>query len=126
MNIKGFSTPIQNIEGKKSTQKTKTFESNKDRDPGSNQHFSQEDEQDKKFDRDEVEEAIKFMQNYSGIKDNNLTVSIQKINEVELVIIKDLSGKIVRRMQIIDLIHSVRALSKTSPDKRGGVFNKSA
>lgn len=120
MNIRSLTNPVGVIESVKpgETRAVRTEVSSEDRDADGKR---QEEEANKDpLTEDELKKALEYLENLSGLKANQLTIEIENSNEYRLILIKDRSGKTIRRMVEWEL----RSLLVTTDKKTGQIFDK--
>ncbi len=101
MNIKGVKSAIA-YDLIKIKEQQKKSEQTSDRDAnGQMPHGEQEK---KKFTEDDIKAAVEKMKNFEGIKSNNLSVRYEAVEDIYVVYVEDMTGKIVRRIPESDLV----------------------
>lgn len=124
MNIKSVANSIIQSEPVAKKSETKTFDASKDRDP--QQGNSGHSEQQESFTEEDVQKAKEYLMSHPGVKKNNLKVSLETQNEVKVFLVKDYTGKVVRKLNIVEAIHASRQSTKNTTDQRGGLLNKAS
>lgn len=79
-----------------------------------------EEQQRRKLSEAEIEDAVSYLRELPGIKDNNLTVRLETKNDITVVLIVDSLGKVVRRIPEIEL----GMLTANREKKSGHLFNR--
>ncbi|RYZ75400.1 MAG: hypothetical protein EOP05_07930 [Proteobacteria bacterium] len=69
---------------------------------------------------EEIADAIKHLQNLSGVKDNGLSVRAETTDGVTVVYIEDRDGKVIRRIPEADL----SLLTGNKERKSGNLLNR--
>jgi uncharacterized FlaG/YvyC family protein len=83
--------PKQKVDGNSRTVSTQDRDANgrqEQKEPEIKRHLSQE----------EFDEALKALEETSGIKSNNLTIRVEMKDDCRVVVIADSTGKVVRRL----------------------------
>lgn len=122
MNIKSVTNSIIQVEPVGKKQDVKTLDTSKDRDPGQGQ--SGEGFQDESYNEEDVQKALEYLKKHPGVKKNNFQVKLEEVNAVKLFIIRDYTGKVIRRLNILDAVHASRQATVDTEDQRGGLLNK--
>lgn len=122
MNIKNVLNSIVNIAGvstQKLDHKAKTEASGeKDTQLG----HGQEEASHHRMSDEEAREVLEYLKSLDGIKDNNLSVRLEKSEDRFVVFVEDSSGKVVRRMLEDELWALFKKRNKDS--KKGQILNK--
>lgn len=121
MNIKGLvNNVIPFAVKKKEEPKTQSaFDADNDKE-GNGQSSEEGDRRRRNLTPEEIADAIAFLQNMSGIKENGLTVRAENSDGVTVVFIEDRDGKVVRRIPEADL----SLLTGNKERKTGKLLNK--
>src|SRR4051812_39688613 len=101
MNIKSVASNLIPFEVKSA--RRKRAEASSDRDPNARQEGNQGQTPKRNLSDEEILAAIQFLKGLKGIKDNNLTVRLEKREGTVNVFIEDMSGKVVRRIPEAEL-----------------------
>jgi hypothetical protein len=84
---------------------------------GQGKHENQRD-----LSQEEREKIVAHVKTINGVKDNNLVVRLQQIEDKYFVFIEDPKGKVIRRINVQDLSHLL-----VDKDKgKGNIVNKAA
>jgi uncharacterized FlaG/YvyC family protein len=122
MNVKNIINSLVNIAGvstQKLDKKTKAEASGeKDTQLG----HGEEESSNHRMSEDEANEVLEYLRGLDGIKDNNLTVRLEKSEDRYVVYVEDSAGKIVRRIQETELWFLFKKRNKDS--KKGQILNK--
>lgn len=122
MNVKNIFNSLVNIAGvstQKLDKKTKTEASDeKDTQLG----YGEEEASNHRMSEEEAKEVLEHLRGLEGIKDNNLSVRLEKSEDRYVVYVEDSSGKIVRRIQETELWFLYKKRNKDS--KKGQILNK--
>lgn len=122
MNVKSIISSIANIAGisaQKLDKKTKTSASDeKDTQLG----YGEEESSNHRMSDDEAKQVLEYLENLDGIKDNNLSVRLEKSEDRFVVFVQDPTGKVVRRIQENELWYLFKKRNKDS--KKGQILNK--
>jgi uncharacterized FlaG/YvyC family protein len=122
MNVKSIISSIANIAGisaQKLDKKTKTSASDeKDTQLG----YGEEEASNHRMSDDEAKQALEYLENLDGIRDNNLSVRLEKSEDRFVVFVQDSAGKVVRRIQENELWYLFKKRNKDS--KKGQILNK--
>ncbi len=95
--------------------------SSEDRDP--NGRRGQDDEPDKNpLNEEEMKRAREYLDNLTGLKANGLTVELDASGDLQVFLIKDQDGHVVRRI----VEWEMRALLDSSDKKVGSIFDRAA
>lgn len=121
MNIKGLvNNVIPFAVKKKEEPKTQSaFDADNDKE-GNGQSSGEGDRRRRHLTPEEIADAIQFLQNMNGIKENGLSVRAETIDGVTVVYVEDRDGKIVRRIPEADL----SLLTGNKERKTGTLLNK--
>lgn len=118
MNIKGVKNSITyDLQKIKENQK-KSLETS-DRDANGQMPFG--DQQKKKFTEEDIKEAVEKLKKFEGIKSNNLQVRYEQVENIYVVYVEDMTGKVVRRIPESDL---VSFLNQDEIKPSGHILNK--
>ena len=101
MNIKGILPSINSVQqpalaAKKA--KVKSSGTDDDRDANGRREDQDDQQQHSPMTDEEAQSVLAAMKNLPGIKDNGLTIEITTNGAVKVALVKDYSGKIVRRI----------------------------
>lgn len=125
MDIKGVLKAVLPIDIRaKSAEKTIKMDSTTDRD-ANGQMFQGGQQQEKEhppMTEEQLKKALEHLKAHSVVKEQNLTVVLAKIEEKNFVIIKDLSGKIVRKIPESELW----SLQVVKDSEKGQLLRKTA
>ncbi len=84
------------------------------------QMFGQGKQEQRDLSEEEREKIVAHLKTINGVKDNNLNVRLQLLDNKYFVFIEDPKGKVVRRINIQDLAHLL-----VDKDKgKGNILNK--
>lgn len=121
MNIKGLVNNVLPFAVKKKEEpKTQSaFDADNDKE-GNGQSAGEGDQRRRNLSPEEIADAIKFLQNMNGVKENGLTVRAETNDGITIVFIEDRDGKIVRRIPESDL----SMLTGNKDRKTGTLLNK--
>lgn len=119
MNIKGIKSAITYDLQKIKEQSKKSVETS-DRD-ANGQMLSGGGHQKKKFTEEEIKAAVEKMKKFDGIKNNNLSVRYEQIENIYVVYVEDMTGKVVRRIPESDL---VSFLNQDEAKPSGHILNR--
>lgn len=123
MDIKGLARNIIPLGAVKQAQEAKNTRSktdaNNDRE-GNGQASSGEEQKRRKLTVEEVEEAVKYLRELPGVKDNALSVRAAEVDGVTVVYVEDRDGKVVRRIPESELGY----LTSNRQKKSGHLLNK--
>jgi uncharacterized FlaG/YvyC family protein len=100
-------------------QKPTTTVETSDRD-ANGQSPNQGDESDRHLTKEQIIEAVKYLESLEGVKDNGLKIRVETKDEVTVVYIEDRDGKIVRRIPTSEL----SLLNRDRNRKSGHLLNK--
>lgn len=116
MNIKSVTGPVLPQEIKQVERKAKDASADREPTPqgdgGQREHHKMSDE--------EVQQALEFLKNLKGIKDNNLNIRLETKDGTLVVYIEDYTGKIIRRIPETELWFLTREKDKS----KGNLFDK--
>lgn len=96
----------------------KAGEASKDRDPQNQQQA--EDHRRRNLSEQELLEAMEYLRGLQGVKDNNLTVRLDKRDGINVLYIEDSHGKVVRRIPEAE----IALLNRDKEQKKGQIFDK--
>ena len=116
MNIKSITGPIIPQDIKKIEKRAQ--DTSADRDP--TPQNGEEKPQPHKMSDEELENALSFLRNLKGVKDNNLQLRVEKNDGTLVVFIEDLNGKVIRRIPENDLW----LLTRDPEKSKGNLFDK--
>lgn len=123
MNIKNVFNSLVNIAGVSRTKldhKSK-LDASGERDTDLGQ--GQEETSKHKMTDEEAQEVLKHLQELDGVKGNNLQVRMEKTNDVFVVYIEEVSGKVVRRITESEMWF-IYQKQKSGDGKKGQIINK--
>jgi uncharacterized FlaG/YvyC family protein len=122
MNIKSTIRAIlpSTVQATRDLVRARTGES-ADRDPNGQQP-GQEQEKKRELTPEQIKEAIQYLENLPGVKDNHLTVRLDMSDGTAVVFIEDPTGKVVRRIPQSEL----GSLTADREKKSGHLLSKSA
>jgi uncharacterized FlaG/YvyC family protein len=101
MNIKGVKSSIT-YDLQKIREQQKKSEQASDRDANGQMPFGEREK--KKFTEEDIKNAVEKLKKVEGIKNNNLHVRFEKVAEIYVVYVEDVTGKVVRRIPESDLV----------------------
>ncbi len=81
-----------------------------------------QEESPKDLNEEERQKVLASVKQLAGVKDNNLTVRMQFINDKYFVFIEDVKGKVIRRVDINELAHMLK--EKDPSSEKGSFFNR--
>ncbi len=84
------------------------------------QMFGQGKQDQRELSQEEREKIVAHVKTINGVKDNNLNVRLQAIDNKFFVLIEDIKGKVIRRINIQDLAHLLIDKDKG----KGNLLNK--
>lgn len=116
MNIKSLTNSLFPTEIK-SIQREKKLESTSDREPQNQQDGSEQGQ--RNLSQEELLNAVDYLKNLDGVKNNNLLVRLQQENGINIVFIEDMNGKIIRRIPESELSFLTR-----KNKKKGNLLDK--
>lgn len=120
MDIKSVIRQIVPLTGKaQAPDKPTTTVETSDRD-ANGQSPNHGDERNRHLTKEQIEEAVKFLENLDGVKNNGLKIRVETSNEVTVVYIEDRDGKVVRRIPSAEL----SLLNRDQNRKSGQLLNK--
>ena len=120
MDIKSVVRQIIPLTGKvQAPEKPTTTVETSDRD-ANGQSPNQGDEGNRHLSKEQIEEAVKFLENLDGVKNNGLKIRLETNDDVTVVYIEDRDGKVVRRIPTSEL----SLLNRDSARKNGQLLNK--
>ncbi|HEY8272489.1 MAG TPA: hypothetical protein VIG33_16470 [Pseudobdellovibrionaceae bacterium] len=125
MNIKGLlgnilpTNPIRLIQ---KTEKTIKSDSTSDRDANGQQAGGGEQQQREPMTEEQLNKALEQVRNLSGVKEHNWSVELSVIENRRFVVVKDISGNIIRRIPELDLW----TLPEGNESGKGQIFKKTA
>lgn len=101
-NVLGSLIPT-NITKKDPTDKIIKSDSTTERDGNGQMPFGDGQDQKPPMSEEQLKKAVEHLASHAAVKENNLSVELVKIDGKNFVLIKEPSGKIVRRIPEIDL-----------------------
>lgn len=101
-NVLGSLIPT-NITKKDPTEKAIRSDSTTERDGNGQMPFGEGGDQKPPMSEEQLKKAVEHLASHAAVKENNLTVELIKVDEKNFVLIKDPSGKVIRRIPEIDL-----------------------
>jgi uncharacterized FlaG/YvyC family protein len=114
MDIKGLGRPLI---GQTDVRKTKETtrdniksESSTDREGNGRQQHGEPER--RKLTDEEMKAAVEHLSDLPGVKSNNLHIVVETHNDMRIVLVKEPSGKIVRRIPEMDLLDLTRDRKK--------------
>jgi uncharacterized FlaG/YvyC family protein len=116
MNIKSVTGPNIPLDIKKVERKTR--DASADSEP--QQHGDDSKKEHRKLTQEELDFALEFLKNLKGIKDNNLRIRLDAKDDIVVVYIEDIHGKVIRRIPESDLL----SLTKDKDKPKGNIFDK--
>ncbi len=120
MDIKSVIRQIIPLTGKaQAPEKPTTTVETSDRD-ANGQSLNQGDEGNRHLSKEQIEEAIKHLENLDGVKNNGLKIRMEIKDDVTVVYIEDRDGKVIRRIPTSEL----SLLNRDSTRKSGQLLNK--
>jgi len=122
MNIKSIAGQLLPFEVRKIKKETRS-EASTERDANGQNEGQQEGRQPRRnLSENEIQAAISYLKELPGVKDNNLQVRLISANNVPVVLIEDIKGKVVRRIPESEL--SMLPVGQ-EPRQKGNLINKS-
>ncbi|MES2963082.1 MAG: flagellar protein FlaG [Bdellovibrionota bacterium] len=122
MDIKGLARnviPFPSVQKKEEAKAKSKLDADNEKE-GNGQAAGDGDRRRRNLTPEEVTEAISFLENLPGVKDNNLTIRRESNDGITVVYICDRDGKVVRRIPESEL-----STLNTSKDKKSGhLLNK--
>ncbi len=122
MDIKGITRnliPLATLKSVKESANTRSkTDANNDRDGDG--AASGEEHKRQKLNPEEISEAVDYLKELPGVKENNLTVRLETSGGTAVVYIQDLNGKVIRRIPESELA----ALTSNRQRKSGHLLNK--
>jgi uncharacterized FlaG/YvyC family protein len=119
MNIKGIKSAIT-YDLQKIKEQSKRSTETTDRDANGQMPFGSE-QQKKKFTEEDIKAAVEKMKKFEGIKSNNLNVRFEQVENIYVVYVEDMTGKVVRRIPESDL---VSFLNQDDAKPSGHILNR--
>ncbi len=120
MDIKSVVRQIIPLTGKaQAPEKPTTTVETSDRD-ANGQNPNHGDEGNRHLTPEQIQEAIKYLENLDGVKNNGLKIRMETKDEVTVVYIEDRDGKVVRRIPTSEL----SLLNRDKTRKSGQLLNK--
>ena len=122
MDIKGIARNLIPFGALKSAPEAKNTRSKTDanNDREGNGQAASEERKRRHLSPEEVNEAVKFLEGLSGVKDNNLLVRVTRNDDIAVVYIEDKDGKVIRRIPETEL----DLLNQNREKKSGHLLNK--
>lgn len=120
-NVLGSLIPT-NIAKKDPTERIIRSDSTTERDGNGQMPFGEGGEEKPPMSEEQLKKAIEHLANHAAVKENNLSVELQKIDGKNFVLIKEPSGKIVRRIPEVDLW----TLKDVQDNEKGQLLRKTA
>lgn len=118
-NVKNiFNTTL--IKSKSDTQRKSEIRSGESTERDANGQSSRQGKEQHDFTEEDRRKVLMHLQQLSGVKDNNLIVRLQPIDNKYFVIVEDSSGKVIRRINIQELSHLLRDKDQS----KGNILNK--
>ena len=123
MDIKGLARnllPFSSLRAAQEAKNTRSkMDANNDRE-GDGQTSSGEDQRRRHLSPEEITEAVKYLEELPGVKENNLTVRVAQADGITVVYIEDREGKVVRRIPESE----IGLLTSNRQKKSGHLLNK--
>ncbi len=93
-----------------------------DRDGGGQayQQDQKEEEQRRPLTEEEFQEAVRMIESHPGVKNNHLKVHVTLVGKRRFVVIEDLQGKVVRRIEEEDL----GSILHSQEDRPGSLYHR--
>lgn len=106
----------------KSTDESKSAhaKTNADNDREGNGQAAGEEQKRRKLSQEEIDDAVKYLEDLPGVKDHNLCVRLEQADGVTVVHIEDSHGKLIRRIPENELA----ALTSNRQKRSGHLLNK--
>ncbi len=76
-----------------------------------------------KMSESEIQEVLEHLKNIDGIKTNNLQVRLEKKDDIVVIYIEDIKGKVVRRIAESEMWY-IYQKQRAGDGKKGQIFNK--
>ena len=123
MDIKGIARnliPFGAVKAAQEARNTKAkTDANNDRE-GNGQASSGEEQKRRPLTPEQVVEAVQYLESLSGVKENNLTVRVDRKDETIVIYVEDRDGKVIRRIPESEL----GLLTSNRQKKNGHLLNK--
>ncbi len=119
MNIKSIANNLLPFDIKKVGRDPKT-QASADRDGNGKREDTPKKTPRRNLSKEELENAIKYLKELKGIKDNNLNVRLVLQNGIPVVLVEDHLGKVVRRIPETEL-----SMLDTTEKSKGNLLDKS-
>jgi len=121
MDIKGIARNLGPLAPVKTSEtvstRTKT-DANNDRE--GNGQAAGEEQKRRRLTNEEINEVVQYLEGLSGIKDNNLKIRLETKDDVNVVYVEDVNGKVVRRIPENELV----SLTLNRDRKSGHLLNR--
>lgn len=111
-----------NIRAKDQVQKSIKSDSTTDRDANGQQAFGENPEHHEPMSDEQLQKAMDHLKGLAAVKDNSLVVELLVVENRRFVLLKEPSGKVIRRIPEAELW----SLQILQDDKKGQILNKSA
>ena len=119
MNVKSVANNLMPFEIK-NLKANRKAEASSERDANARQEGQQGQTPRRNLSEEELQAALNHLKNIKGIKDNNLTVRLERLNGIVNVYVEDMTGKVIRRIPEAELSQL------TQSDKaKGNILDKS-
>lgn len=120
-NVVGSLIPT-NITKKDPTDRIIKSDSTTDRDGNGQMPFGEGGDQKPPMSEEQLKKAVEHLSSHAAVKDNNLTVELIQIDGKNFVLIKEASGKVVRRIPE----HELWTLKDVQENEKGQLLRKTA
>lgn len=114
-----------NLRHKEGADRTIKMGSTTDRDANGQQAYSQNQNQHGPMSDEQFQKAIEILKNMPAIKEHSLSIEELIENDRRFVLIKEPSGKVVRRIPEAEL-WGLQEMKSSDPNKKGQLLRKTA
>ena len=129
MDIKTALNAILPLNLRQKTEVDRTIKSGNttDRDANGQQAYDQQGQQKHRepMTEEQLETAMKALREYPAVKEHNLTIELVTQEGRSFVLLKEPSGKLIRRIPEVEL-WSLPVMTESEPDKKGQLLRKMA
>ncbi len=120
MNIRSISNPtvaseLRSVDGNK---QVKMGESHQDRDADGRRQHEEPDQS--PLTEEEMKKAKEYLESLDGLKNNGLSFAVEVAGSIRVIVIKDSTGHVVRRIPE----HEMRLLADMSSTSHGRIFDR--
>ena len=130
MDIKNALNAILPLNLRQKTEVDRSIKSSNttDRDANGQQAYDQQGQQQKHREpmtEEQLETAMKALRDYPAVKEHNLSIELVTQEGCRFVLLKEPSGKLIRRIPEIEL-WSLPVMTESEPNKKGQLLRKMA